>query len=129
MEIKLTKCCGLIEVHGVSDYDNPRAAMQRIASEILAFGCAGTCYEANKRRYIFSYLRPFVLFTGVVRTEYEKYPKYSQELADYILDNGLGTLIKTEDGTNWTKNVLKVYVWKPNYPNLMQWAVGERVWG
>ena len=128
--VALTSCCGLMELVAISGEDSPRDVLRKVGPSMLSYGEIVNGYPSIKR-FVFARLRPFALFTGV--THSDGYPlatnQYGDNLATFIRDNSLGELIVTSEGMNWTKNWLKVWVWKPDYPNLMQWLVYEKVWG
>ena len=127
-KVSLTSCCGLIELHEISFHKTAYEVLRDVGPKMLSFGMV----EVKDRQVLnFGRLRPFVLFTGV--TGYHKNPpntyQYGDNFANFIRANNLGELIETPEGRNWTNNMVKVWVWKPDYPNLMQWLVYEGAWG
>ena len=69
---------------------------------------------------------PFIIFTGVVERMVKDHVSdrtddYGQALADFIITNNLGTVTASEARRNRGINVIRVWVWEPNYEALNQW--------
>jgi len=97
-------CCGVREIHGLSEYSTSSAAMK-------AFYKAAILANVIKFRYVY--------FA-------QNGPHYGDKFAAYILENKLGEIIETGSHVNPNSgNKLKMFVWTLNIENLKAWAVGN----
>lgn len=75
--------------------------------------------------------RPFVVFTGVTRClegdsihggQYANDPDYCNIIADYIMEQGLGLVIRSSERESWTRNMMIVCIWEPDWDALRAWV-------
>ena len=109
MHVRSTGCCGLLELVDIST--------EQDSTDVLV----GFCQDPS-----FYSFRPFIIFTGVVERMVKDHVSdrtddYGQALADFIITNNLGTVTASEARRNRGINVIRVWVWEPNYEALNQW--------
>lgn len=89
-------------------------------------------WEKNRRS---TRQRPFVTFSGVVERgpdpdklhpEYAGEADYCNILADYIEENGLGTVMRSTPKESWTTNTLVVYVWEVDWDGMRRWDASRQ---
>lgn len=116
------KCCGVMEIHGLDCYTyvGPAKALLALKDQILD----GNQYHKKV---------PFILFTGITKQGVASvsttptpsyavaYKDYGQEFADFLLENKLGTILASEEKENWTLNVIRIWIWSPDYNTLLAW--------
>lgn len=116
-QIHRTKNCGIAEINGLSSADSPLHALHSLHKQLLrgiTWPPAPDPKEVPKGVFF-----PFVTFTGVVPKPEDKRPNnYGQKFADYITANDLGTITTVAPKRNWTSNLIQIWIWEPNYPNL-----------
>ena|SRR3990167_9141073 len=105
IEIIDTACCGLLEIDGLSHYNNSKEAMLDVCHELeLKYNSKPNC--------------AFLLFTGVVKDE------YGQKFAEYIRKHKLGTV--KAGGESYNPNsthIINAWLWKVDGQRLKQWYV------
>lgn len=118
-QLRTTGCCGVLEIEDIS--------LKKTAAEVIEGILEQLCYNtASWRRG-----KPFIYFTGVVNHQVGNHAtyaggrrdnNYAEELAQYIEQNKLGTVIRTiEPRANYTGNLLKPYIWTDiNYQALSE---------
>lgn len=106
-----TRNCGVFEIDGLSTMANSRdafiEAMVRILQVPVDF--------------------PFVTFTGV--TEFANTDEswkhvgsrlrkddYGEDFAKFILDNGVGTIVRSGARENWSDNKIQLWIWLIDRP-------------
>lgn len=111
-QLRKTGCCGMLEIEDISEKSTPEAVVDGILKTLHGNT------DGWKRE------KPFITFTSVEVRKQEDHvgdiePGYGRALADYIEQEGYGTVYRDVPlGTNYTKNVLKIWVWYPNYEAL-----------
>jgi hypothetical protein len=121
MELIETGCCAVLEMKDISTLAGP--------TEILDFLKGNLPLHTRD----FQRKKPFITFSGVVQRSIPDHASgrrddYARELADFILQNGLGEVVKDiPTARNWTGNVMKMYIWLPNYNALQAfWATQQQ---
>lgn len=109
---KLKGCCGVRELHGLSEYSTPERAMAQLGQllglkAIMVFNdqehVAGQ--NVNWRHLLF----------GQNRTN-----TYGDRFRAYILEHKLGTVVETDTQVNPNSgNPLKIFVWTVDWPALL----------
>ena len=108
-----TKCCGVLEIDGLSSCPTPEIALNNLA------------YYFNEGRVPEA---PFITFTGVVKksdldilghARSERTDNYGEAFARYIEENGLGTIVRSEPRVSWSKNTIMIWIWQVDYSRLM----------
>ena len=126
MNITELGCCGVLEFRSISEHRTPEAVLDYFVTRIAyleqqARDGGYTIQAHHKAR------KPFIIFTGVISTVGgEKRTYYGQNLAAYITSHDLGTLQESLEKQNWTSNIIKVWLWCPDYEALAAWAA-ERI--
>lgn len=102
-----TRCCGLFELEGISTMPNPETAFIEAMGQI--------------RKLPAHIVPPFIMFSGVTRlsddaesakhARQDRKDNYGQDLAFYLMVNGLGVVTSTEERKNWSTNHIKVWIW------------------
>lgn len=115
-------CCGVVELAEISTLPNPETVVKAMIEEL-------------RKEYPDKVVqrRSFVYFTGVVgkrkkvfnpRFHADTDRDYGQELADFITKEGLGTLTVTPPSRNTSGNMLRMWVWAPDWDATI--AVADR---
>lgn len=105
MLLAQTMFCGMWEMAGLSQFESPEEAMKAAKCHLLDLGA--------KRRRI-----PYILFTGTCAPPTNlghcngRPDDYVEAFAAYIEENGLGTVLRTQELYNWTGNKVKVAIWQ-----------------
>jgi len=109
-----TRCCGVLEIDGLSSHETPRAAMTSLIDRL--------------RNRCTTMPVPFITFVGVVaygkdesaldHARVRRFNNYGQEFADYIVQNDLGNVVESNVRASWSGNTLKMWIWEPDYFNL-----------
>ena len=102
----LPGCCGLREITALSRHESPENAIKSLI---------------DPRRGAFASLadRPFVIFTEAVSATYPGGRRYGLQLARYIKEKKLGTVMKSGFKINpGSGNKLRMFVWTPDYTAL-----------
>lgn len=118
IKIYHTTCCGVEQIDGISDPDTPEAALRGLQWNLL------NLYDQG-------FVVPFITFTGVV----ELAPKlddavlgharsgrkdnYGEAFATYLKKSGLGNVVSSSPRKSWSGNVLKIWIWEPNWDRLI----------
>lgn len=112
--IKSTTCCGLVEFENISHSRNPEEILRSVGRDF------------NLKSSMFSTWRaPLAIFTGVTKRVVPDHASgrtdnYGQEFADYIIKNGLGSVVESHEVRNhW--NLIKVWVWEIDNNALECW--------
>jgi hypothetical protein len=109
-----TSCCGVYELKDISTLADAEAVMKEAIPQM------------HRRSSGWQERPAYITFTGVVdrvQGDHASYrtDNYAQALADYIKANDLGEVVESiPSKPNWTRNVLKMYVWMPNFEKLEQ---------
>ena len=118
-----TNCCGILELIDISTEQTPEGVLKAVMKEIR---------ECTTRSDGTRKVRPFIYFSGVVDrvcNDHVLNPckgNYGQALADYIIAQGLGQIVATPEAQNWTENMLKMWVWLPDYTTLAEWHTAHQ---
>lgn len=120
MRVTSTGCCAVRELRDISSLPTSEA--------VICQAVNGLAEYMTKP--------PFIMFTGVIgerRTsdhatmEGGRRDDYSTDLATYITDHGLGIIIDTiPPQTGLTGNLVKVWMWLPNYDALRQFTANRK---
>ncbi len=117
----LEGCCGIDEVIGVIEYDQPKSVLNQ-----LCYSIAGDRYNTRTNKYEMAiHPQAHYIFTGVVAYKGRgRTPTYCQNLKSYILRNKLGAV--TESGmapnrNNHPTHLLRAYIFTPNVKALSAW--------
>lgn len=119
------EACSMYEIKDLAESPTPLEALKVFWKGYLSKGKYFRKGEINCC-YV-SRLKPFVIFSSIVEkggnAGWLCHPKgdrpgYGEDLAKYVLDNKLGSIIECGDGVNWTRNVVRMWVFKPDYPKL-----------
>jgi hypothetical protein len=115
MRIIATGCCAVLELVDISTCTDPY--------EVLTHAEFHQLVEYDHK--------PFIIFTEVTQRRgrdhvsregiYVKDTLYGARLADYILDNKFGTVMKSEERRNRTGNDVRVWIWCPDYNVYRKW--------
>ena len=114
-----TQCCGIYELVDISGLGSPEEVIKE-ASLLMAIRT--DCYSSNPA---------FLMFSGVIGTRKRVYhtmyhadrnDDYGQALADYITEQKLGTVTGTEPARNHSGNMIRVWLWAP------QWEALKEIW-
>ena len=137
-EVFVTNCCAVIEVKNLSDSPDSKSAFNSIckgmyegAAKFEKIGVPPSYGYPVYRLYNGStwgdMIRPFLIFTGTVGPESRKvvgHPNqqrlynYAEDFMAFIRENNLGDVSQSEAGVNFTRNLVKVYVWRPDWPEV-----------
>ena len=114
MIIGETRCCGVLEIDGLSAHLTPKEAMLSIADRL--------------RNRCGLMPVPFIYFTGVValgqnhdsadHARNTRTDDYGTQFSNYIYKHRLGTVISTEPRKSWSGNTLRMWIWEPDYTRL-----------
>lgn len=116
-----TKCCGVMEIDDLSAASSPEAALKALTSAIkTGFEHPDPWGFGGKKTFHV----PYILFTGVIARKIpdhasDRKDNYGEALATYIEQNNLGTVVRSLDRANWTGNLLRVWIWHPDYETLL----------
>jgi len=117
MDIRMTSCCGLLELANISNLKTPEEVLRAVA--------VAPNFTIKRR--------PFVIFTGVVGERVindhisNRTDDYGKALADYIEANGLGEVVTTlPPRKNWSGNQLKVWLWMPDHDKVREWKAKSK---
>lgn len=113
------KNCGVFELSDIAALPTPEAV---IAQTILRMAENEiTDFESDD----VSQQRAFFYFVGADRSGVEmrwahtyREDDYAGNLAQYITEHHLGIITVSAPSANWTGNVLRMFVWAPNWPAL-----------
>ena len=112
-QVVKTQCCGIFELSNISALPTAKAVVENASKSI-----AGWLGEDFSRK------PAFLMFSGVVGDRKKIYEdcfhanrsdNYGQALADYIVANGLGTVSEVPPAQNYNGNMLKVWLWAPEW--------------
>lgn len=115
--------CSMKELYNISVFNTPVEVVKATAQHMLAFNDG---YIRNPA---------FLLFSGVVgevkrvydeRFHLARSDDYAQNLADYILANGLGVVTATPPALNHSGNMVRGYLWAPEWKALEAIYIAER---
>ena len=114
-----TKNCGIVEINGLSLMKGPREALNALRA-VLYRGVTWPMLpdhsgDQKGMRY------PFVVFTAAFKEGVDRSKNYGHRFATFITEHDLGGVVTTDPQLNWTQNLIQIWVWTPNYPNL--WAL------
>lgn len=130
IEIQDMLCCAAIEINGLDEFkgDSKKA--------MLDFCVNYDNYDDYYGTTGFSDPGAFVIFTGIVKIDDNKYDNhskdpyreygtsYGQSFADFIVKNKLGQVVRSvarRNRVNHPNHFVRVWVWAPNYTNLRKW--------
>lgn len=109
MELLRTGCCAVLELKDISTHPTPEAIINDAIKQ-LQDDTIGWYHK-----------KPFITFTGVI-TRYKadhasnRPDNYGLDLANYIKTHNLGEIIDSIPAkANWSKNVIQMWVWIPDY--------------
>ena len=115
--IQPTACCGIKELADISSLPTPEAVVKRaavvLASDLMTYG--------------YSRCPAWLMFSGVVGERIRVYSShyhadrsddYGAALAEYITAQGLGTVTESPLSRNYNGNMLRIWLWAPNWPAL-----------
>lgn len=117
MEVRSTGCCAVKELVDISTEPTPEAVLREAIHS----------HDLPNRKYYTKGQSPFIFFTSVVERHAKDHTPsmsdtYGQDLADYIKQERLGEVITTlPPQLNYTGNIVKVWLWMPNYGALWAW--------
>ena len=118
-----TRCCGLFELSNISALPDAETVVKQVATNMAG---PTNGYRSNPA---------FLMFTGVVGKRQRVYETYShadrdddygQALADYITANDLGNVDASTLSQNYNGNMLRVWLWAPNWEALSKIWDGSR---
>ncbi len=102
-------CCGVWEINNLGQAKLPEDVLKTLGARL------------NNAKY------PFVLFSGVVERKREDHTltgradNYGRIFSQYIRKNKLGTVRASEKFLNpRTTNLIRVWVWEPDYKTLAE---------
>jgi hypothetical protein len=119
-QLRSTGCCGVLEIVDISRV--------KTSADVIT----GILRTLRENTWSWGQPKPFIYFTSVPPAERRKgdhatmeggrQGDYGTELADYIEQEGLGTVIRTiEPRKNYTGNPIKLWIWTDiNYPELQK---------
>lgn len=111
-ELAPQDCCGIWMLNGISHSKTPQDVLTHIRPALM--------YGGSTRE------KPFVIFSGVTQRVHEdqysgRTDDYGQALMDFILEHKLGKVTHSnnrENGGGRGGNILRVWIWEPDYTNL-----------
>ena len=115
-----TNCCAMGEIVHLAHSPTPVGALTSLYTA-LKIGSSTTYQDIKYANYWHRYA--FVLFSGTIGAEVYYHDKkdngdYAQNLEDFIKANSLGVVTASEVRKNWTGNMVKVWLWLPDYDKL-----------
>ena len=116
IQLARMQCCGIAEINGLSIHNDPLKSLQHL-EKFLRIGVTWPLtvdHSGEKKGMPF----PFITFTGAFKTITPPVYLYAQRFAEFITENDLGTLVTAPEKLNWTGNLIQIWVWAPNYPNI-----------
>jgi hypothetical protein len=125
--LQRTKNCGIAEINLLSIMKGPLEALQALRPALESgitwpMNPDGTVYPVAAGSLRKGLGFPFLIFTGVIPTPgqiLEGAKNYGQIFADYITAKDLGGVVTVSAARkNWTWNLIQIWVWEPNYPNI-----------
>lgn len=132
IQLKLTGCCGMLEIDGLSTVDTAELGMKGLC----------TTLEANPHNYMpQGAANPqglagarfgLLIFSGVVaRVQTDHYSgrrdDYGAAFNDYILEKRLGPVVAGPAATNpRTNNTVRAWTWAPDKAALNGWWIANR---
>lgn len=130
MQIEETHCCGVSIMSWItSQVRNKKGAEEALAEVIKHSFCGDRSLERcinPKAQYVFVDVK---MKTVLGLDCYSNYDGTSGRiLAEYITNNGLGTVISSRWNTNpvHTDRELKTYTWTPSPERFKEWALSNR---
>lgn len=110
--VSSTRCCGIYEIADISQLEGPAEVVKRSLEKMASYTGVFTSCPA------------FLYFSGVVGKRVRVYSttyhadrsdNYGQALADYIVEQGLGTVTAVPPAKNHNGNMLGVWFWAPKW--------------
>lgn len=127
-ELWITQCCAVLEIKNISDSPTSEEAFKAVYQHLVDTGAKSYLKKHDGTIVVYErevkFERPFILFTGTVgpdasrlfgHPEQKRFSNYSEDFRDFIQKYGMGPVIETAPGKNFTENLVKVYVWQPDY--------------
>jgi hypothetical protein len=136
LDVAKTQCCGVTDLHGLYNLDPENPEM--VCAQALAVFLDNTTDAQRailKTRYGYDYFHyvktmkhcsAHIVFNGLTDSHlgYQcDYQGTDRALEKYILDNKLGSVIKTQPAKNKfiTERMVITYVWTPDWDAIQRW--------
>lgn len=124
IELHVTHCCGVGEIDNLSTERTPLDAMKALYPQLI------TGLKPLGREYYGPKRVGAVFFTGVTKRRIGDHASYrmddyGQAFDDFIVTNGLGSVVASHQFDGWTTNTLRLWVWTIDYTALKAW--GEKM--
>ena len=115
ISLNRTKCCGVLEIDDLSHCNSPEEALRSLAKDLRIGYVHNSSFGEKSNVPV-----PFVTFTGVVGRAIpdhasERMDNYGEAFANYLEHNGLGVVLDSYDRKNWTGNMIRLWIWHPDY--------------
>lgn len=112
--LSCTKCCALMEMDNLSASETPKEAFDAIFPTLYSWHASLVIFTGivviGERRKITSGMHPT-----------PREDNYGQTFADWIVENGLGTITASEETLNAKSgNHVRVWIWKVNTEKLAE---------
>lgn len=114
-----TSNCGIAEINGLSLMKTPREALNALHA-VLYRGVTWPIFADHSGEPKNTWY-PFVVFTAAFGEGPDRSKNYGYRFATFITEHDLGGVVTVDPRLNWTSNLIQIWVWAPNYPNL--WAL------
>lgn len=120
-KLYVTHCCAVGEIDDLSKSDTPEAALKTLYPTLLKG------LPPLDREYFGPHRLPIIIFTGVTTRVLADHASgrrddYGQAFSDYLRDNGLGKVVRTDEVQNWTDNKVRLWAWTVDYEALEKWG-------
>lgn len=118
-----TQCCAVVELANISSVDGPLDILRSVTKDLCSY-TPPSCGSPHPPQ--------FVTFTGVTKRRTSdhasgRFDNYGQAFADFLVKNGLGSVIVSEERHNFTGNSVKIWVWHPDYDKLQPFLVKNQI--